>query len=521
MVLAQARPAATTFAGASAALRRDAAMRKVTLGLATLIAILAGLLPMTAAHAATHSITGRITVPAGFDVQQVTVVLDDQNGAVFTTSPDASGDYAFAQIPDGTYRVRAYGPDLSTETTAFFTLISGLRGKNLTLSELFTVSGSVSRSASSVPDGTVSFFTTCQDFQALTPRAQSPLTSGSYSVNVPAGSYRVLISSDIESWHSVAATCDEAAVVQVTGDTARSLSGLAPAKIKGRVTYKGVGLSDAFVSARRWDGGQWKPVAFAQTADDGTYTIANLVPGTFRVQFDSVQYGKGWLPGHYWPAAQTLQSATDIALGTGATVQGIDASMVEGASIAGTVFGPTGPRGGALVSLYDSSGFALAGVYTEPDGTWEITGLWPGSYKVSFEDADGSNKEYWNDKASLEQADTITVANLQDRSGLDAYLGGPDPCEFQKTCPAPPVASLLSQSLKSPPKSLKRGKRARLPATTAQGGRISWKSLTKKTCTVKKNRVRGVKKGKCVVRASSPQTSTFALLSARYTIRVR
>ncbi len=488
-------------------------MRRTVIVLAGIAGLLLSVLVPSTAQAATHSISGRITVPAGFNVQQVTVVLDDQNGTVTSTNPDASGDYGFTAIQDNTYRVRAYGPDLTQESTTFFTLSSNIRGKNLTLFELFTVSGTVTPANS----GLVYFYDSCAAFQAGTPRAQGSITGGMYSVEVPAGDYRVLISSNIASWHYGELNCNDANVVSVTGDLITPLQGIAPARIKGRVTYNGAGVEDAFVSARRWDGVEWKPTAFAQTAADGTYTIADLPPGTYRVRFDSVQYGSRQLPGNWWEDAQTLQAATDINVTAGATVQGIDALKVEGASISGVVTGPGGPRSGALVTVNDAAG-QVGSAFTKPDGSWKIDGLWPGSYKLSFEDADGSNQEFWNDKPTLEQAETITVTNLENRAGLDAWLGGPDPCEFQKNCPAPPP---VGQQVKAPPKSLKRGKRAKLATSTAQGGSVTWKTTTKKICKVKQNRVRGLKRGKCIVRATSPATTAFTAFAQRYTIRIR
>ncbi len=212
-----------------------------------------------------------------------------------------------------------------------------------------------------------------------------------------------------------------------------------------------------------------------------------------------------------------MDSATDIVVEAGATVQGIDALMLEGARMSGTVIGPTGPRKGALVTIYGGDGNAIVGVVTEPDGTWKYAGLWPGAYTLSFEDADGSNREFWNDKPGG-GADSLTLADLDNRTGLDAWLGGPDPCEFQRNCPAPPP---VGQSLKAPPKALKRGKRARLAPKTAQGGKVSWRTTTKKRCKVKQNKVRGLQKGKCVLRASSPARAGFPALSKSYTIRIR
>ncbi len=279
--------------------------------MAGILGLLVGLLPVAGVQAATHTITGRITVPVGFNVQLVNVNLHDQNGWVATTAPDASGDYTFSNVTDGTYTVRATGNGLSDETTGPFAVSSSVRGKNLSLSELFTVSGSVSRNATPVMSGWVFFFTSCDDVPIAQPRAQAPITAGSYSAEVPVGSYRVLIAAEIDSWHSAKTQCGDATVVDVIGDMTLDLSALPPARIKGKVTYKGTPVSGVFVGARRWDGIAWKQVAFAQSADDGTYTVGNLAPGTYRIRFDSTQYGTKRLPGHY------LGGGTDVGLGHG------------------------------------------------------------------------------------------------------------------------------------------------------------------------------------------------------------
>ncbi len=94
----------------------------------------------------------------------------------------------------------------------------------------------------------------------------------------------------------------------------------------------------------------------------------------------------------------------------------------------------------------------------------------------------------------------------------------PGPTQTQSTPPPPPPGK---QTVKKPPAKLKTGKSATLAKTSAQGTRVTWKSTTKKVCKVKKSKVKGLKKGKCVLKATAPATSTFLAYSQKFTIRVK
>ena len=83
--------------------------------------------------------------------------------------------------------------------------------------------------------------------------------------------------------------------------------------------------------------------------------------------------------------------------------------------------------------------------------------------------------------------------------------------------PVPPAA----QTLKKPPAKLKKGKKAKLAKTTRQGAKVTWKTSTKKTCTVKKYKVTAKKKGKCKLSANAPAIPGYTALTKKYTIRVK
>ena len=78
-----------------------------------------------------------------------------------------------------------------------------------------------------------------------------------------------------------------------------------------------------------------------------------------------------------------------------------------------------------------------------------------------------------------------------------------------------------SQTVKKPPAKIKQGKSAKLAKTTAQGARVTCKSTTKKVCSVKRSKVKGLKKGKCGLTATAPSVGTFLAYSQKFTVRVK
>lgn len=64
------------------------------------------------------------------------------------------------------------------------------------------------------------------------------------------------------------------------------------------------------------------------------------------------------------------------------------------------------------------------------------------------------------------------------------------------------------------------GERAGLPKRSTAGQRLAWKTLTKKTCRVKKTSVKGLKPGKCKLRAEAPGSATLLPMKKAYRLKV-
>jgi hypothetical protein len=163
----------------------------------------------------------------------------------------------------------------------------------------------------------------------------------------------------------------------------------------------------------------------AETASDGTYTIEELEPGKYEIEF--------------WPGSQTYAvqfydgksnpwEADLVPVGSGAAVTEIDAALIKAARMEGTV---TEAAGGApveevLVCVY---GIGEAEVercaWTDANGEYGISSLPGGAYKVEFWSGEtGLNlaTQFYDHRYEWSQADVVTLTTATVKSGIDAQL---------------------------------------------------------------------------------------------------
>ena len=121
------------------------------------------------------------------------------------------------------------------------------------------------------------------------------------------------------------------------------------------------------------------PVATTTTAIDGSYQVATLAAGTYKVRFsaDATTFVQSW----YW-FAETAADATAISMAEGDQVNWVDGYLSDATtSVAGTVHEPDGATAvqGVIVDLF-STGDLVHPVYTTPteaDGTYLFEGVTP------------------------------------------------------------------------------------------------------------------------------------------------
>jgi hypothetical protein len=161
----------------------------------------------------------------------------------------------------------------------------------------------------------------------------------------------------------------------------------------------------------------------AYTAADGTYTIDDLAPGSYWVEFcDST----GTYASQIWDDHDLGTGSMDyVTVTAGDTTSGIDASLQIAGKISGTVTDGNGiPLTTVWACVYvNGAGGYFADHPASVDGTYTIGGLAPGSYNVEFIDFDSKYASQWfNDQADQSGAAVITVSSGNTVSAVDAVM---------------------------------------------------------------------------------------------------
>ncbi|RJX17061.1 MAG: M6 family metalloprotease domain-containing protein [Desulforudis sp.] len=201
--------------------------------------------------------------------------------------------------------------------------------------------------------------------------------------------------------------------------------------IAGKVTRPDgiTSILGAAVAAYRWDtsSSYWDFVDSVFADDDGTYFIGGLPADTYRIMFYD---NNGEYVQEYYNNKQSIESADNIQVDAGKITGGMDASLSLGGRITGRLTGPDGtsPIKNSQVYSYVLNKstsvweYASLGV-TDNDGSFIISGLLSGTYRVAFQDHSGLYlPEYYNNKSRFDLADNISVIAGQDTPGINATL---------------------------------------------------------------------------------------------------
>lgn len=278
-----------------------------------------------------------------------------------------------------------------------------------------------------------------------------------------------------------------AATVGLTSATVLSSpAGAAPPiRIHGVVTTAGgTGLPGIHVTAlgeRTVDGvAQWVEIDTATTAADGSYNVGKLPDGNYKVRYDdpSGSYSTEFYNDAFRPADATVVELRSGRFDMAPVVLG------GAAHLSGLVTGSTGVGiVGAEVTAYveqDGAWAPLTTIETVENGRWDLGLLPGGAYKLGFRDPATGVVEYWNDNASLADADTLTVQDAGSTSGLNAQLATPVPEPTPAPTPEPtptPTADPTSTTTAPPA--------PQVATTTAT-------TTTARVVMVKRPRIKGV-----------------------------
>jgi formylglycine-generating enzyme required for sulfatase activity/murein DD-endopeptidase MepM/ murein hydrolase activator NlpD len=221
------------------------------------------------------------------------------------------------------------------------------------------------------------------------------------------------------------------------GSIALQVSPDLTSRITGRVTGPdgSTPLGGIEVAAYRWfpenvgQSGTWDQVADGVTESDGRYTIAELLSGVYRIEFNDFD---GLHAVEVYDNADWIEDGRDVVVGTAATLSGINASLATAAQITGRVTGPDGstPLEDIDVTAFrlnSSAGFAfwdkVANTQTGADGRYVLRGLSGGTYRVRVDDWNGNFvSETYDNVTALELGRDIVVAASATASGIDVSL---------------------------------------------------------------------------------------------------
>ena len=258
---------------------------------------------------------------------------------------------------------------------------------------------------------------------------------GRYDIGgLAAGSYRLRFrdySGDrLEEVYVDAPTLDEGTDVVVgVDDTAEHIDAVLTtgSTVVGQVV-DGDGTPAEGVSVLAWAkvDGSWQrvPGGRDETGANGWYVIYDLAAGPHVLELrDDV--GDVWLP-EFYRDSPDLARATPVDVPAGGQLAVPQAVVTRAARVQGTVTDPLGDPAQSVVTAYQRVGDAwvqTARDTTDYAGRYDLRGLTAGSYAVEFAADDAAlASEFYPDASSLSDATLITLAEAEQREGLDAQL---------------------------------------------------------------------------------------------------
>jgi 5-hydroxyisourate hydrolase-like protein (transthyretin family) len=390
-------------------------------------------------------VTGRLTEQAtgqalsGIEVE----LLSGPDTEVAQTTTDGNGEYSFSAIPPGTYYVE-FNPDVATSnyyssyyggaTPTGFSVTAGQTTSGIN-GQLFTgglISGTVTGAAQQGVSGVevqLMDVNTGDYYYATTG------SNGTYALDgLPTGSYQIEFrpgsgQNYIYQYYPDKSNAAAAQPVSVTSGHATS-SVNAPlatgATVSGHVTDAAGAASGVYVTVYDYGGGEPTVYSTGTTTDaSGNWSIDALPTGTYEVFFRAPNGSVD--ASQYYNDVSGQDPPTPITLTAGSTTSNIDATLITGGQISGTVTdGMTnGPAAGVHVVAVDAADDDYADATTDSQGHYTLNGLNPSaSYRVEFVPAQGSAlaSEFYPSGATPEAATPVPVTVGQTTPNIDQTL---------------------------------------------------------------------------------------------------
>lgn len=254
---------------------------------------------------------------------------------------------------------------------------------------------------------------------STTVRGEAP-AGGRYVVNVPAGQWKVRVSSDIagDQYVPQKPTADGATVFGVaTGETITVDETLRPiGAIKGTLEY-GRDRPVADEQINLWQGDTIIETVWSES--DGGYYFGALEPGVYLVSWESPLGGQSYVPG-----TLDRDAAERITVRAGRVTVANTADQPP-AVVHGKLTTPDGaPVSGYFVDIRSvPAGYGYREI-TADDGTWSVDDLSPGDYKISFSADQGNFVQYAYGRTNADEAQVFTFAPGSTTTVDDVWLQG-------------------------------------------------------------------------------------------------
>jgi hypothetical protein len=452
--------------------------------IALLAVMFVGLSASPAAAVGTGTISGTVTNAAGGAPLSGVCVGAYAPGADVTllsnVATAADGTYTIPAVPVGNVIVRfdGYGlcpggvesdfvqqwnnnqPTDATANTVAVTDSTDTPGVSAALVAGGKITGTVTASSGGAPLNHICVAAYIPGVDELLISATSTVANGTYTLTgVPTGGVHVqfwttgfcpggVAASFAPQWWNGQATADTATIVNVSaGGTQSNINAalLASGSFSGTVTAfsGGAPLQGICVAAYKpfVEGVPAQLITSTSTAADGTYNLSGAPVGNIDVKFYATSFCPGGTASSYamqWYNNQPLQaSANEITIGAGANTPNVNAALVAGGSISGTVTSAATLSGlsGICVAAFstDANPVVVASTGTSAGGGYTLDGIPAGNVQVRFNSQgfcpggvlQHFATQWYNDQPSAATADLVAVASGANTPGVNAAMAPP------------------------------------------------------------------------------------------------
>jgi len=406
----------------------------------------------------------------------------------------------------------------------------------------YIVSGTVTSTNGPVNNAHIWFYTSCETTGFGQEAADEHTYDGTYNTVLPAGTYKVQINPEpgqgaAQGWNNNKTTCEQADTITINANTTLNITAPGGIDITGTITSANGPIEGGWLWIYKscTDPGSAGDHRVLESFYDGEYA-ATLVAGNYKMR---IEPWDGSSAADSWHNNKTTcEQADTITINANTTTKNLVAAA--GAAVEGTVTVAGNPLEsgsiGFVKSTQDCEDADEYGIVDDAayllveDG--EYTASIPyGTYKVHIDNDEYDTIGWYNNKTTCAQADTITInANTTLNINLGENTVNPPGPTPPASPPAannpgggtqPPGTTQTPQTVGAVTKTLKRGRKTKLPAVTTQNNPITWKALTRKTCAVTGNKLKAKKKGICKISGAAAATTTHLQLAETYKIKIK